>query len=259
MGKDMVASAAFRVEARASSGSVARWLQGWLPAWLVMLAAWLLAMVWLIGQGGDLVIADALYAAEGGRWAWRDEWLTVNLIHTGGKHLSFALWLGIAVFTAVIWRREGRHAWRVPLTGLLTSVLLSNGLVAVIKYNLPMECPWHLQRYGGVFPYIGLLQPRPAGMPANACFPAAHASTGFAWIALYFFFIQVRPYWRWAGLAFGLLLGGVFAFSQELRGAHFVSHDLTTLMLCWSVALGVFLLGRRLHATPTPAAAEPRA
>jgi membrane-associated PAP2 superfamily phosphatase len=40
-------------------------------------------------------------------------------------------------------------------------------------------------------------------------------------------------------------LGLLFGFSQQLRGAHFLSHDLWTLAICWGTALGLFLWFRR--------------
>ena len=204
------------------------------------MAVYLAAMWWLTVGGLDFAVADRLYAWEGGHWVLRQHWATVSLVHEGGKALSIVAWLAVAGFTAVIWRRPRWHAWRKPLLVLLGSVLASVSLVAVIKRSWAMDCPWSLQRYGGSLPFVGLFQTRPVGMPPGGCFPSAHASTGFAWVALYFFLLQVRPHWRWAGLAIGLAAGSVFALSQQLRGAHFLSHDATTLMLCWTVALGLY-------------------
>jgi membrane-associated PAP2 superfamily phosphatase len=47
-------------------------------------------------------------------------------------------------------------------------------------------------------------------------------------------------------LGFALGLGGVFGLAQQLRGAHFLSHDVWTLMICWLIALALYLpmLGR---------------
>ena len=213
-------------------------------AWCIALLFYLLAMVWLMGFDGDFVIADRLYALQGGAWRLREHWFTVEWVHQGGKRLSWAMWLGVAMFTLFTWRKPAWRTWRRPLLMLLASVLLATSLVATIKHAVPMACPWNLQRYGGSGPYVALFEAWPVNLPRNACFPAAHASSGFAWIALYFCLLQVRPAWRKAGLALALAMGGIFALSQELRGAHFLSHDLTTIMLCWGVALVVFTVRR---------------
>lgn len=216
-------------------------------AWLGLLAAYLVAMVGLQGFHGDLVVADALYALQGGHWALRDHWFTVDVVHVGGKRLVAGAFLALVVLAIVAWRRPAFAPWRRPIVVLLGSVLASVAIVASIKYSLPMDCPWSVSAYGGQLPHIGLFETRPDGFPRNSCFPAAHASSGFAWVALYFLFATVRPRWRYVGLLVGLGLGAVFATSQELRGAHFLSHDLTTLMICWTVALAAHLAFNRVR------------
>ena len=118
-----------------------------------------------------------------------------------------------------------------------------------------MDCPWDLLRYGGQRPYVELLHLRPIGLTRGACFPAGHASAGYAWMALYFFFLMARPQWRWWGLAAGAGAGLLFGLSQQLRGAHFLSHDLWTAMICWatrspSVSHSVPMTLRAPAATP---------
>jgi membrane-associated PAP2 superfamily phosphatase len=69
------------------------------------------------------------------------------------------------------------------------------------------------------------------------CFPAGHASTGFAFLGGYFAFRHDVPktarIWLIAALATGFVLGAC----QQLRGAHFMSHTLWTGWLSWMVAL----------------------
>jgi membrane-associated PAP2 superfamily phosphatase len=43
-------------------------------------------------------------------------------------------------------------------------------------------------------------------------------------------------------LAGGLLIGTVFALGQQARGAHFLSHDLTSAAIVWYVLLGLYLV-----------------
>lgn len=100
-----------------------------------------------------------------------------------------------------------------------------------------VDCPWDLLAYGGGRDFHALLAAVPADAPVGRCFPAGHASAGYAWVALYFFFLPTRPQWRWRGLGTGVGAGLVFGISQQLRGAHFMSHDVWTLMICWLTAL----------------------
>jgi membrane-associated PAP2 superfamily phosphatase len=37
----------------------------------------------------------------------------------------------------------------------------------------------------------------------------------------------------------------VFGIGQQLRGAHFLSHDVATALICWLLSLGLYLVVRR--------------
>ena len=194
---------------------------------------------WFQGQGGDLWLADHVYAWEGGRWSLQSQWLTEHVLHTAARRASTVAWLGVLLSWLATLRREQWRAWRLPLGYLALAVLLSTGLVSALKSFSHLDCPWDLARYGGTRAYYGLLQVR-ADTPGR-CFPAGHASAGYAWLALFFFFAAVKPAWRWRGLGVGIGLGLLFGIAQQLRGAHFLSHDVFTAMICWSIALGLYL------------------
>ena len=210
------------------------------------LLAVLAASAALMAGGGDQWLADQLYRMEGHHWLLQNAWATSQLIHKGGKWLSAAATLLTLVLCFHAWRHERAAAWRWPLLYLVMAVALGTGVVSLLKSLTNMDCPWDLARYGGLREYVGLFATRPHGMPRGVCFPAGNSSAGFAWVSLYFFALLVRPAWRWRGLAVGLVAGGVFGAAQQLRGAHFLSHDLWTLATCWTVSLLLFLLVRRM-------------
>jgi membrane-associated PAP2 superfamily phosphatase len=79
-------------------------------------------------------------------------------------------------------------------------------------------------------------------MSGDNCFPAGHASGGYAWLAFYFLGVYKQSAWRWVGLGFALSIGLIFGVSQQLRGAHFITHDLWTLGICWFFSLLIFKL-----------------
>ena len=61
------------------------------------------------------------------------------------------------------------------------------------------------------------------------------------WIAAYFFGVHYQSRWRWPGLVIPLLVGVVLGVVQQIRGAHFISHDLWSLAVCWFFSLVVFM------------------
>jgi len=211
----------------------------------------LIANAWLVGGGGDFRFADLLYQREGGHWALQHAWFTNQLIHGAGKWLSQLGVLCVLIATVRAWRAPA-HPHRWAWLALLASIAVSTGLVSLLKHLTGMDCPWDLARYGGQQMFYGLLESR-HGVPASGCFPAGHASAGYTWLALYFFALAVAPHWRWPAFALALAAGLVFGLSQQLRGAHFLSHDLWTLAVCWSVPLFLFRLLPRSDRHPVQA------
>ena len=212
-----------------------RFFMSLVSAWLLFL----LTMSVFSVLNVDFTLADFFYRLQGSTWAWKDTFLAQGVIHKGGKWLSLLMGIATLILLILSFSFDCLKEYRIPLLYLFSSTLISTLLVATIKHLVSMECPWDLIRYGGVRGFIGLLDIRPPSLPASACFPAGHASAGYAWIALYFFCASVWPRWRWTGLAVGLGLGLAFGFAQQLRGAHFLSHDLWTLMLSWTVSFSL--------------------
>lgn len=209
----------------------------WLP-----LAAFTVASFVLMILHGDQWLADRIYALQGHVWALRWAHVTEDLVHEMGRRLSRDAWIAMALLTLGSLFVPRMRQWRRPLLYLLLATLLSAGLVSLLKRYSNVDCPWDLLRYGGDKAYYGLFVHRPAILGHAACFPAGHASAGYGWIALYFFLLATRPGLRWWGLGFALGLGLVFGIAQQLRGAHFLSHDVWTLTICWLAALVLYRL-----------------
>jgi membrane-associated PAP2 superfamily phosphatase len=207
--------------------------------WRPLAASMTLSFV-LMGLHGDQWLADALYAVQGHAWRLQSGYVTQDLLHAGGRQAVKYAWFGVLLAWLVSLKYPRLATWCRPLAYLLLSTLLAMLLVGALKRLTHMDCPWDLARYGGGKAYYGLFAPRPAGLPGSGCFPAGHASAGYAWVALYFFLLSTRPALRWWGLGTGLCLGLVFGTAQQLRGAHFLSHDVWALMASWLTALVLY-------------------
>lgn len=217
----------------------------WMP-----LVPFVLLFVLLVVGHGDLWIADRVYAMEGHAWTLQSGFITQDLLHAAARQASKAAWFVMLLALCLCLCVRRLQAWRRPLSYLLLSTLLATAIVGLMKRWTHVDCPWDLTRYGGSHVYYSLVMHRPGLAAAGKCFPAGHASAGYAWVALYFALLG-RPSLRWWGLGVGLGLGLVFGVTQQLRGAHFASHDLVALGICWLVALAL----HRLMRLPQPASA----
>lgn len=189
----------------------------------------------------DIGIAHALFFDSGrGQWIGATSWWTNELIHRNGTWLmrsiaaaSLALWIAT-------WIRPQWQVLRRPSLYFFSSVVLSVGLVGLLKTLTNVDCPRDLSEFGGTLPFIHLFEHRPAFLKPARCFPAAHASSGYALLALYFAFRERSRRAARFGLAAGLGLGLVFGIAQQARGAHFISHDVWSAMIVWTVALSLY-------------------
>ncbi|MDP5036068.1 MAG: phosphatase PAP2 family protein [Alishewanella sp.] len=212
-------------------------------ALLGLLVAYTTLMWMLDYAGGDVWFAHFLYSLEGQQWLLRDHWLTQTVLHEGARSLNYILVLAVLLTTLYYGLQATRYPTKARAYAALSlSLATSFFIVAYLKTITNVACPWDLLAFGGSEPYIHYLQIKPSFLPYHRCFPAGHASVGFAWVALYFFFEKTAPTWRYSGLALGLVAGSVLGMAQQLRGAHFLSHDLTTLLLCLGCARFCFML-----------------
>lgn len=224
-------------------------------AWLLLLTM-LLALAFRAweGTGGDVWLANWAGGAAG--FGWSNHWLLTSVTHGGGRTLAWVLTLALCLAV-----RRPLGPLRILSTSrrlqLAVGVLLSVLAVSLLKSINPAACPWDLVAYGGTAQPVSHWDwwVTPAG-GRGRCFPAGHASAGFAFIGGFFVFRTQAPVlarrWLLAALAAGLLLG----LSQQWRGAHFMSHTLWTGWVCWCVAWGLDGLHRRFAAITPPVVAR---
>lgn len=194
------------------------------------------------GAGFDFTLASFLFELEGNTWLLQHHWLTETLLHSYVRTLNEILLVSLLLYW--LWRHlhlKERSQQHSALGILLLSLLLSYATVALIKRLVPMECPWDLLQFGGHSAFWGLFDQRPESLQNNQCFPAGHSSIGFAWLALFYYWRELKPKQARLGIYIGLGLGLTLGFVQQLRGAHFVSHDIATAAICWLVATSVYL------------------
>lgn len=203
----------------------------WRISAAISFALMILILAWDF-SGGDMQMARMWGDPSG--FPMRDHWWMVKVMHESTRTLG---WLFLLALLFGIWRPWGslRSLTRVERGGVFVSVLCALLSVTLIKGFSQTSCPWDLQAFGGSAPYVSHWNIWLSDGGGGHCFPAGHASTGFAFMACYFGLRQAgsRAAVKW--LVAALLAGFVLGISQQIRGAHFMSHTLWTAWLCWTV------------------------
>jgi membrane-associated PAP2 superfamily phosphatase len=170
------------------------------------------------------------------------EWWARELIHGAGGSVMRGLGALLLLSWVATLSTETLRPWRRPASFLVLSIALGTGTVSLLKETTNVDCPQALAEFGGQRPYVQLLGVRPPALPQGRCFPGGHSSSGFALFALYFLYLTRSRRLARASLALALLVGGVFAFGQEARGSHFLSHDIWSAAIVWFTCLGTYTL-----------------
>ncbi|MDN8614516.1 phosphatase PAP2 family protein [Variovorax ginsengisoli] len=194
-------------------------------------------------SGLDLVLARMAGTPTG--FPWRDDWFLNKVMHEGAKTLSWVLVIGL--FAAIRWPvgllRRLRQGERVQLAA---TALASVILISLLKFTSKTSCPWDLQAFGGVAQYVSHWAWGVRDGGSGNCFPAGHASAAFAYLGGYFVFRRASPGVARAWFACTLVAGLALGLSQQMRGAHFMSHTLWTAWFCWVAAFAIDALVRVL-------------
>ncbi|MCY2959504.1 MAG: hypothetical protein NTY35_05000 [Planctomycetota bacterium] len=174
----------------------------------------------------------------------RRDWFFENVLHIGGKWAVIACTAALIVGAAFGWRNEARSRNARRFAYLAACLLVTVGITGTWKDLADQVTPWDTIGFGGKKPWPGSPgHETPWDLIGS---PGAHASSGFAWVSLYFVGASLGTRHRWLWLAPGLLLGLLFALGQHARGAHQPSHEPWSVVVAWSTACALAVVFRKL-------------
>jgi membrane-associated PAP2 superfamily phosphatase len=203
-----------------------------------------LALLYFETTSADIWLQNLLFDASSKRW----------FIDAPGKILSFVFYDGIkkllilfalAILISLLFFRKKafvRHYNR-GLRIVLLSLIIVPSVTGLLKATTNVACPRDIIAYGGSIPYIRVFETYPpASKPETMqrCFPAGHASGGFALMSLFFLFHSKKN--RRRGLLLGLTIGWLMGTYKMLLGHHFLSHTVITMLMAWLLINLIVLL-----------------
>lgn len=193
----------------------------------------------------DLEIQNKIYDFTYHDW-FIDEYLHDKLgiiFYDGIKYFDMLLAIILLGIILLSFKFDSLEKIRKPALILLLSLIFVPLIISSMKQITNVYCPKDLAIYGGDKPFIRILEASPKGMKIGKCFPAGHATSGFALMALFFCFEDKKS--RLSGLAVGVSLGWITGMYQMLRGQHFFSHTIFTMIAAFMIISAIeFLLNR---------------
>lgn len=186
----------------------------------------------------DILLEDYFYDFTQKAWRFQDPGAFYYKIFYQGIKIPIYI-IGLLSIFGYFYSRK-KNIWPEKRKGLaiigLTLVTLPLFVALVGKNVTNVHCPDDITRYGGAIPYVKVLENYPVNPNSpdgkyrrGRCFPAGHASGGFALLSLVCFY-KTRKQKIWAFL-FAMSMGTAMSAIQMLRGLHYLSHQLVTLVL----------------------------
>lgn len=202
----------------------------------LLLPGLLALLAWVAMRSGlDHTVAQWAYDAQAADFPAR-RWPALELWgHRLAKSAVLALWLLLVAAALASHRLPRLQPHRRLLWLTVAAMGLGPALVAGLKDINTHACPWDLKAFGGSADPSALWFVSRA--EAGRCFPGGHAAGGFSLVALAFAGRALgRPRQAKLLLALALAVGLLFSVVRMSQGAHFLSHNLWSAAIDWSVA-----------------------
>lgn len=171
-------------------------------------------------------IQDLLY--RNGHWVLEDPDNRYRLFfYYGIKTGIYFLTISILIYFIFNFKKFSKLFKVRFFTFFLCMIFIPLSVVG-FKNITHIDCPYDLDSYGGKNTTCHIFRSCEQSWSdrKGLCFPAGHASGGFALIALRLIF-QRKKLMTFIGVLVGFMMG----IYQMLRGAHFLGHTLTTFFI----------------------------
>lgn len=215
----------------------------WAKQHLVLLLASALFLVLIYPKTGlDQQLIVPYFDAILQKFSLKHHWFLESVLHTGLKYALIVVALSTLLISFVGNIHKPLKVHQQRLFWVFMLMISSTTLISLLKQNSMHGCPNDLLPYGGDLPYLQLFDSLPIGASMGKCFPGGHASGGFALMAFYFAYRDVRPKFAQNMLLLSLTLGFVMGWAQMMRGEHFLSHNLWSAWVIWATCLACYPL-----------------
>jgi membrane-associated PAP2 superfamily phosphatase len=192
----------------------------------------------------DIYFMTMIFDENKGFTLQNNFWLE-KVFHKGGVLFVGAIGIGIILKIIYLFKKFRLNKEKIfELAFLFCSILISVCLIKYLKSITTLPCPWNLEAYGGTRDFQSLTTLFSKDFRIGYCFPSGHASAGYGFLALYFAkALHQRPELK--NFLPGLCLGLLYGMTQQLRGAHFLSHDIATILISlwipWTLSFIIYL------------------
>ncbi|MDD4856252.1 MAG: phosphatase PAP2 family protein [Sulfuricurvum sp.] len=206
--------------------------------WLTAIV--LIAAVLFFGlSGADIWVQKHFYNPLTHQWIVDSNNTVPKFIfYDGIKRLLIVVAVFFLLGLIVGWKKEWMKSYRRGVVIVVLSSIAVPFVVGSLKAVTNMPCPKNLDIFEGAYPHTCVWEKYPSAVchiEKQKCWPAGHASGGFALLSLIFLF-HSRKNKIIAGTV-AMVIGWSMGSYKMLIGDHFLSHTVITMILAWLLIL----------------------
>lgn len=211
--------------------------------------ALIVAVVFFGVSGTDIWVQNHFYNPVSHQWILDREDSVLNFIfYDGIKRLIIIFNVLVLIALIVGWKKPFLSRYRKGLLIVLLSSIFVPVIVGSLKATTNIPCPKNLEIYGGIYPHTCVWEKYPStfcNQKKIKCWPAGHASGGFALLSLYYLFRKRRA--KIIAVSGVMIVGWSMGTYKMLIGDHFLSHTVITMIMAWLIISIIVALLNRLE------------
>ena len=189
----------------------------------------------------DILAQDLFYDHSTHKWIL--DWALQPyrfIFYDGAKKALIAFALSFLVALIFFRNKQLLKEYKKGVIIVILSAIFVPSIVGLIKDNSNMPCPKDEIHYDGVYPRTAVWESYPLDFekPQTKCWPAGHASGGFALMSLFFLFKKRKN--KFIALGVAMAVAWSMGLYKMIIGDHFLSHTFITMILAWLIILIIF-------------------
>jgi len=187
----------------------------------------------------DTPIQDSLFNHLNNTWILNRNLEPYKFIfYDGIKKLLIFFALSLLATLIFFRKKDAVQKYKTGIKIVILSAIFVPLMVGGLKKYTNMPCPKNEVHYGGTMIRTAVWESYKepySNKPSIRCYPAGHASGGFALLSLFFLFKAKRN--KILALTVALSIGWSMGIYKMLIGDHFLSHNIITMILAWLIIL----------------------
>ncbi len=203
---------------------------------LILLLATIVFFQW---SNVDIFVQNRFYDFATQSWLIDKQEPIMRFFLYRGLKIALVLFAVSILFSLWFFRKKSFvREYKRGLLIVLLSMMLVPATIGTLKTTTKVPCPHDIVHYGGSYPDVKVLDVYPKDFLHKSnvrCWPAGHASGGFALMSLYFLFKNPKNKKR--ALIVAIIIGWIMGLYKMLLGDHFLSHTIVTMLLSWLLIL----------------------